>query len=71
MPPQSDFAVRKWAAEVEADPSLPGQQPYKAIMEKDEEFFEGVATQDPKVVETLLQAFARSWAATTPEEFDA
>lgn len=32
---------------------------------------QGLATQDPATVETLLQAFARSWAGTTPEEFDA
>lgn len=67
MPPQFDFVFRKWAEEVEADPSLAGEQPYKAIIEKDEAFFEGVATQDPKVVATLLEGFARSWAGTTPE----
>jgi phosphoserine phosphatase len=71
MPPQFDFVFRKWAAEVEADPSLAGRQPYKALIEKDEAFFEGVVTQEPSVVATLLQAFARSWAGTTPEEFDA
>ena len=27
--------------------------------------------QDPEVVSILLDAFARSWAGTTPEEFDA
>ena len=62
---------RKWAEEVKADPSLAGEQPYKAIIEKDEAFFKGVATQDPEVVATLLEGFARSWAGTPPEEFDA
>ena len=71
MPPQFDFVFRKWAAEAEADPSLAAQQPYKAIIEKDAAFFEGVATQDPEIVATLLGAFARSWAGTTPDEFDA
>ena len=71
MPPQFDFVFRKWAAEVEAKPSLAAQQPYKAIIEKDEAFFEGVATQDPEIVATLLDAFARSWAGATPDEFDA
>ena len=71
MPPQFDFVFRKWAEEVKADPSLAGQQPYKAIIEKDATFFQGVATQDPEVVATLLEAFARSWAGTTPDEFDA
>jgi phosphoserine phosphatase len=71
MPPQFDFVFRKWVQEAEADPSLAQEQPYKALIEKDTAFFEGVATQDPQVVATLLDAFARSWAGTTPEEFDA
>jgi phosphoserine phosphatase len=71
LPPQFDFVFRKWAEEIKADPSLAGQQPYKAIIEKDPAFFEGLATQNPEAVRTLLEAFARSWAGTTPEEFDA
>jgi hypothetical protein len=31
----------------------------------------GLASQDPEIASTLLKAFARSWAGTTPEEFDA
>ena len=46
MPPQFDFVFRKWAAEADADPSLAGQQPHKAIIEKDEAFFEGVARRE-------------------------
>ena len=71
LPPQFDFVFGKWAEEVKADPSLAAQQPYKAIIEKDPAFFVGLATQDPEIVGTLLKAFARSWAGTTPEEFDA
>jgi phosphoserine phosphatase len=71
LPPQFDFVFRRWAEEVKADPSLAEQQPYKALLEKDMAFLEGVATQDPEVVGTLLKAFARTWAGTTPEEFDA
>jgi len=71
MPPQFDFVFRKWADEVKADPSLAARQPYKAIIEQDAAFFEGVATQDPQVVETLLEAFARSWSGSTPDEFEA
>jgi hypothetical protein len=71
LPPQLDFVFGKWSAEAEADPSLAGQQPYKALIEKDEAFFEGLATQEPTVVATMLQAFARSWAGTTPDEFEA
>jgi phosphoglycolate phosphatase-like HAD superfamily hydrolase len=71
IPPQFDFVFRKWEEEVKADPSLAEQQPYKALIENDQAFFEGVATQDPQVVSTLVDAFARSWAGTTPEEFAA
>jgi phosphoglycolate phosphatase-like HAD superfamily hydrolase len=71
LPPQFDFVFRKWEEEVKADPSLAEQQPYKALIERDQAFFEGAATQDPEVVSTLLEAIARSWAGTTPEEFAA
>jgi phosphoserine phosphatase len=71
IPPQFDFVFRKWGEEVKAEPSLAEQQPYKALIAMDTAFFEGVATQDPEVVSTLLEAFARSWAGTTPEEFAA
>jgi phosphoglycolate phosphatase-like HAD superfamily hydrolase len=70
LPPQFDFVFRRWAEEVKAEPSLAEQQPYKALLEKDMAFLEGVATQDPEVVGTLLKAFSRTWAGTTPEEFD-
>jgi phosphoglycolate phosphatase-like HAD superfamily hydrolase len=71
LAPQFDFVFRRWGEEVKQDPSLAGQQPYKAIIEKDPAFFAGVATQDPEVVGALLAAFARTWAGTTPAEFDA
>jgi phosphoserine phosphatase len=71
MPPQFDFLFQTWAKEAHDDPSLASEQPYKAIIEKDVAFFQGVVTQDPKVVMPLEQAAAHSWAGTTPEAFDA
>jgi phosphoserine phosphatase len=71
MPPQFDFVFGHWAKEIKADPSLAQKQPYKAIIEKDPAFFVGVATQDPEVIKTLLEAFGRSWKGTSPEEFEA
>ncbi|MET8858939.1 HAD family hydrolase [Streptomyces sp. NPDC004579] len=71
MPPQFDFVFRVWEQEVKADPSLAERQPYKALVEQDQAFFAGLATQEPEAVATLLEAFTRSWAGTTPEEFDA
>jgi hypothetical protein len=43
-PPQFDFLLRAWSAAVKADPTLASQQPYKAIVEHDEEFFAGLVT---------------------------
>jgi hypothetical protein len=40
------------------------------LIERDPAFIQGVATQDPATVEALLRAFARSWAGTTPDEFE-
>jgi len=71
LPPQFDFVFRRWAEEVKADPSMAEQQPYKALLEKDMAFLAGIATQEPEVVASLLEAFGRTWAGTTPEEFDA
>ena len=70
-PPQFDFVFGRWRAEVEADPSLAGVQPYKALIDGDPSFLHAAAVQDPEVVQSILQAFARSWAGTTPAEFDA
>ncbi len=71
LPPQFDFVFRRWADEVERDPSLGEQQPYKAIIARDPVFFQGIAKQEPEVIDALLAAFVRTWAGTTPEEFDA
>jgi len=70
MPPQFDFVFRHWAEEIKADPSLATKQPYKSLVEKDPTFLQGVATQDPETIKVLLEAFGRSWAGTTAEEFD-
>ncbi len=71
LPPQFDFVFRTWGEEVKADPSLAAVQPYKALIERDPVWLQGVATQDPETVRALLAAFSRSWAGTTPAEFEA
>jgi len=70
-PPQFDFLLRAWSKAVQDDPALAQVQPYKAIVEQDQAFFFGLATQDPAVVASLEGAVARSWAGTTPEVYDA
>jgi phosphoserine phosphatase len=71
MPPQFDFVFGHWAEEMKQDPSLAEKQPYKALIDKDPSFLQGVATQDPETIKVLLEAFGRSWKGTTPKEFDA
>ena len=71
LAPQFDFVFRRWGEEVKADPSLASTQPYKALVEHDMGFFTGIGTQDPATIQTLLTAFSRSWAGSTPENFDA
>lgn len=70
-PPQFDFLLRKWSQEAKANPTLAAQQPYKAIVDQDRAFFQGLVTQDPTVVAALENAVAASWAGTTPGAFDA
>jgi hypothetical protein len=70
-PPQFDFLFRVWSEAVRRDPALAAEQPFKAIVEQDTEFFAGLVVQDPEVVASLEGAMARSWSGTTPDEFDA
>ncbi|MFF1904804.1 HAD family hydrolase [Kitasatospora sp. NPDC058218] len=70
-PPQFDFLLRVWSQEARENPSLAERQPYKAIVERDPAFFEGLVTQDPDAVSSLESAAARSWAGTTPDVFEA
>ena len=69
-PPQVDFIFRALAKAAQEDLSLAGQQPYKAVVERDIAFFGRVAAQDPEVILGLEQAIARTWEGTTPAEFE-
>jgi hypothetical protein len=71
LPPQFDFVFGKWAQEIKRDPALAQEQPYKGIFERDPAFFAGIATQEPEVIASLLKAFGKTWAGTTPAEFEA
>ena len=71
LPPQFDFVFKKWGEEVKANPALAQEQPYKGIFGRDPAFFAGIAVQEPAVIDSLLKAFATTWAGTTPAEFEA
>ena len=66
LPPQFDFVFGKWALEIKQDPALAQEQPYKGIFERDPAFLQGIVTQEPAVIASLLKAFGRTWAGTTP-----
>ena len=71
LPPQFDFVFGTWAKEIKQDPALAEQQPYKGIFGRDPAFLQGIATQEPAVIASLLKAFGRTWAGSTPAEFEA
>src|SRR4051795_4229963 len=45
LPPQFDFVFRTWSEEIKKDPSLAAIQPYKSLVEHDQVWLQGVATQ--------------------------
>jgi phosphoglycolate phosphatase-like HAD superfamily hydrolase len=69
-PVQLHFLFIAFAKTARKDPSLTDKQPYKAIIERDETFFQRVIEQKPEAVMALEDALARQWAGKTPEEFD-
>jgi len=69
-PPQIDFIFRALAKAAQEDASLADKDPYKAVIEKDPDFFGKVAQQQPEVLATLEEAIARTWEGTGPAEFD-
>lgn len=71
MPVQFDFAFRAFAIAAQNDPSLASKQPYKAILERDEIFFQKALEQNPEAIMALEGAFAQEWSGKTPDEFEA
>ena len=71
LPIQLNFVFRAFVKTAKKDPSLVNKQPYKSILEKDETFFHKVLIQEPDAIMSLEDAFAREWAGTTPDEFEA
>jgi phosphoserine phosphatase len=68
---QLDFLFRVFANTAQNDPSLASEQPYKAILERDETFFQKALEQNPEAIMALEGAFARQWSGKTPDEFEA
>ncbi len=68
--PQGVFLLETWEAEVKKDPSLAAEQPYKAIVEHDEKFLDGLAVQAPDVMKTIEAGLGRSWSGMSPDAFE-
>ncbi|MCB8915429.1 MAG: haloacid dehalogenase-like hydrolase [Thermoleophilales bacterium] len=70
LPVQFNFIFAALIEAVKETPSLATEQPYKAIIEKDHDFFEKVGLQDPDAVSALEGAIARAWHDSTPDRFE-
>lgn len=70
-PVQSAFILGKLAARVREDASLARQQPYRAIVDKDESFFRALEVQDPDAVRSVVEAIGSAWEGTAFGEFEA
>jgi phosphoglycolate phosphatase-like HAD superfamily hydrolase len=54
---QADFVLRRWKDMALADPALAGQQPWKAVMENDQEWLAGLLDHLPEVIEGVTRAY--------------
>ena len=71
LPVQLDFIFRALASAAQNDASLAEQEPYKAILAKDQSFFQAVGEQQPDAIRALEEALAGTWLGKTPAEFEA
>lgn len=71
LPVQLDFIFRALAKAAQTDPALATQEPYKAILARDAQFFAAVGEQQPDAIRALEEALARTWLGKTPAEFEA
>ena len=71
MPPQAPFLLEKLVGMVRADTSLAEREPFRAIVNRDPEFFAGVATQDPAAIEMFLRGIGEAWEGASPADYDA
>ncbi|HEY5248737.1 MAG TPA: HAD family hydrolase [Dermatophilaceae bacterium] len=57
MYPQADFLIRRWAAQVKADPTLANQQPWKAVAEGDRRWLASALDHVPDLIKGVTQAY--------------
>ena len=74
MPIQLDFILRRLVEMVQADPTLAGQQPWKAAAEQDAAWLNGVITDhyagDDRKVKTLMAGILAAYDGMSVEDFE-
>jgi phosphoserine phosphatase len=70
-PAQTGFLLGKLVEMVKADPSLAEEEPYKALVTKDEKFMTSLAQQVPEAVIAFLKGVGKAWEGYTPDEYEA
>jgi phosphoserine phosphatase len=63
---QADFVLRKWSAMAAADPKLAERQPYKAVVERDEEWLGALLDH----VSELIKGMGEAFGGITTEAFE-
>lgn len=67
MYPQADFLLRRWGAQVAADPTLATKQPWKAVAEHDQAWLTGILDHVPDLIAGVTAAYD----GITTAEFEA
>jgi phosphoglycolate phosphatase-like HAD superfamily hydrolase len=70
-PAQTGLLVGKLVEQVQANPSLATEDPYKGIVTQDPVFMQALAQQVPEAVIAFLSGVGKAWEGTTPEEYEA
>ena len=70
-PAQTELLINKLVEQVEANPALAAEDPYKGIITKDPVFLQGLAQQIPEAVIAFLSGVGKAWEGTTPEAYEA
>ena len=70
-PAQTELLINKLVEQVEANPALAAEDPYKGIMTKDPVFLQGLAQQVPEAVIAFLSGVGKAWEGTTPDAYEA
>ena len=71
MPPQAPFLLNKLAEMVRGTPDLANREPFRSIVNRDPEFIDGLARQEPSSVELFLRGIGEAWEGCSPDDYDA